>query len=459
MKNRVKRRLMALVAAVLLTGLGIAFLTVKSQWRVGELQLEFNQVDSETFHIADQFRNFLHQLNESLYHYGRSHTEPDVTAFNKASHELDLWIDVQKSRLSSIQEKAIMDQIDTAYDDYLRVAKELIIRLDAIGDTSATMDEYTGLRNESQRLFSLGQNLALAHLTSKDQVLARANHAIMELRALVLVSLALLFVFALALARVVYRDMIVPLRLKLVESESLRERQEKLASLGVLAAGVAHEIRNPLTAIKAALFIQQKKFNPDTQEAADARIINREILRLERIVNEFLLFARPGDSKLAPLAADVPLREVQAMLAPELARGNIQLTLDKIPPLPITADEEQIKQVLINLVRNAAEAIDHSGVVKLRARADRRRLGKEETDVVILEVEDNGKGMSAEVQKRLFDPFYTTKDTGTGLGLSIAARIVQGHGGMLEYQTAPGLGTTFGIVLPSPVGHTGPHAD
>jgi len=358
-----------------------------------------------------------------------------------------------------MQEKAIMEQIDTAYDDYLRVAKELIIRLEAFRDTSATMDEYTSLRNESQRLFSLGENLALAHLTSKDQVLARANHAIMELRVLVLVSLALLFAFALALARLVYRDMIVPLRLKLVESESLRERQEKLASLGVLAAGLAHEIRNPLTAIKAALFIQQKKFKPDTQEDADARIINREILRLERIVNEFLLFARPGDSKLAPLTTDVPLREVQAILAPQLARGHIQLTLDKLPPLRITADEEQIKQVLINLVRNAAEAIDQSGVVKLRARADRRRLGKEETDVVILEVEDNGRGMSAEVQKRLFDPFYTTKDTGTGLGLSIAARIVQSHGGLLEYQTAPGLGTTFGIVLPAPVGHTGPHAD
>lgn len=459
MKNRVKRRLMCLVGAMVLTGLGIAFLTVKSQWRVGELQSEFTQVDSESFHIADKFGDNLRQLNESLYHYGWSHKLPDVAAFAKSSHELDLWIDAQKSRLNTSQEKAIMQQIDSAYDDYLRVAKELLVRLEAVGNASATMDEYSGLRNESQRLFDLGQSLALAHLASKDQVLTRANHAIMELRILVLVSLALLFVFALTLAVVVYRDMIVPLRLKLVESESLRERQEKLASLGVLAAGVAHEIRNPLTAIKAALFIQQKKYKPDTQEDADARIINREILRLERIVNEFLLFARPGDSKLAPTTADVSLREVQAILAPQLARENIQLTLDNAAPIAINADEEQIKQVLINLVRNAAEAIDGAGVVKLRARSDRRRLVKGETDVVILEVEDNGKGMSAEVQKRLFDPFFTTKDTGTGLGLSIAARIVQSHGGVLEYQTAPGHGTTFGIVLPALSGHTGPHAE
>lgn len=459
MKNRVKRRLMSLVAAMVLTGLGIAFLTVKSQWRAGELKAEINQVDSESFHIADKFGDSLRQLNESLYHYGWSHKLPDVAAFAKSSHELDLWIDAQKSKLKTSQEKAIMQQIDATYDDYLRVAKALLVRLEAIGNASATMDEYTSLRNESQRLFDLGQRLAMAHLASKDQVLSRANHAILELRILVLVSLALLFVFALTLATVVYRDMIVPLQLKLVESESLRERQEKLASLGVLAAGVAHEIRNPLTAIKAALFIQQKKFMPDTQEDADAKIINREILRLERIVNEFLLFARPGDSKLAPTTADVTLREVQAILAPQLARENIQLTLDNPAPLPINADEEQMKQVLINLVRNAAEAIDKSGVVKLRARSDRRRLAHGETNVVILEVEDNGRGMSAEVQKRLFDPFFTTKDTGTGLGLSIAARIVQSHGGVLEYQTAPGFGTTFGIVLPALVGHTGSHAE
>jgi signal transduction histidine kinase len=258
----------------------------------------------------------------------------------------------------------------------------------------------------------------------------------------------LLFIFALALGWVVYRDMILPLRARLVESESLRERQEKLASLGVLAAGVAHEIRNPLTAIKGVVFLQKKELPADSKEFADAVVVEREILRLERIVNEFLLFARPGECKLAPMNADAPLREVQALLAPDLAKHGTALILDKAPALPINADAEQLKQVLINLVRNAAEAVDHDGVVKLRARADRKPLAGKDRKVVVLEVEDNGKGMSAETQRRLFDPFFTTKDTGTGLGLSIAGRIVQGHGGVLEYQTAPGFGTTFGIVLP-----------
>ena len=442
-----------------LLGVVIAWLTVKSRWQSRELRDQLQQVDSESYLIGDEFKDHLRQLNESLYRYGRSQVPTDVPAFDKASHDLDLWIDQQKPKLSTPQEKLIMQQIDQVYDQYLRAARKLLVRLQAIDNTSASMDDYENVRSVSERLFDLGQNLSRAHLASKNALLARASHTINELRTLVLLSLGLLFVFALALALAVYRDMIKPLRLQLVESETLRERQEKLASLGVLAAGVAHEIRNPLTAIKAALFVQQKKFQPGSPAAADAKVVDREIQRLERIVNDFLLFARPGDSKLAPITADAPLRKVRSLLAPDLVPDNIQIIVEKTPALPVSADADQIEQVLINLVRNAAEAIGQDGVIKLRARADRKRFGPKDHNVVILEVEDNGKGISSEVQKRLFDPFFTTKETGTGLGLSIAARIVQSHGGRLEYQTRPGAGTTFGIVLPAAVGDAAGRAD
>ena len=111
-------------------------------------------------------------------------------------------------------------------------------------------------------------------------------------------------------------------------------------------------------------------------------------------------------------------------------------------------DLAQIKQVLINLVQNAADSITQGGTITLRARHDRKNLPQGETDVVILEVADTGDGIPPEVEKRLFDPFFTTKETGTGLGLPIAARIVEKHGGALQYQTQVNHGTTFGIVLP-----------
>ncbi|MGA9780179.1 MAG: ATP-binding protein [Verrucomicrobiia bacterium] len=448
MKNRLQLRLIGLVVAVVLTWASIAFLVVELQWQSGALSKQLKEVDSESYRIGDEFRDHLRQLNESLYHYGRSHTLPDVAAFNKASHELDLWIDEQKPKLATAQEKAIMNQIDTAYDDYLRAAKELLVRLVALGDVSATMDEYTGVRTESQRLYRLGQELTQAHLASRDQVMARVEVLHTELRALVLVALGLLCLFSLALAFVAYRDLIEPLRVKLVESQTLLEHQEKLASLGTLAAGVAHEIRNPLTAIKAALFIQKKKFSNYSPERDDVEVMEREISRLERIVNNFLQFARPAEPELTTISADLLLLESQHFFAPQLERNNIRLNLEPSEPMRIRVDTGQFKQVLINLIQNAADSIGRDGTVTLRARPGRKRLANGETPVVIFEVTDTGKGIPPHLERRLFDPFFTTKENGAGLGLSIAARIVQQHGGRLQYQTQVDRGTTFGIILP-----------
>ena len=233
-----------------------------------------------------------------------------------------------------------------------------------------------------------------------------------------------------------------------METAALAERNEKLASLGLLAAGVAHEIRNPLTAIKTALFLQQKKFQPGSPEQADGELVEREIVRLDRIVNDFLHFARPAEPELAIVRADLPLREVQALLAPQLTAAGIKLVREESTPMQIRADPGQIKQVLINLVQNAADSISGGGTITLRARASRNRAAKGESDVVILEVADTGKGIAPEVEKRLFDPFFTTKDNGTGLGLAIAARMVESNGGSLQYQTQVNRGSTFGIVMP-----------
>jgi signal transduction histidine kinase len=176
-------------------------------------------------------------------------------------------------------------------------------------------------------------------------------------------------------------------------------------------------------------------------------MIGAEISRLEHIVQDVLSFARPSDPKLETIAADTLVREVQGLMSPDLESRGLQLVVESSPEWLIRADSGHLKQVLVNLVRNAAEAIDGAGTVTLRTRAARARLAGRETEVVILEVADDGKGIPPEVQKRLFDPFFSTKETGTGLGLPIAARIVEKLDGVLQYQTRPGHGTTFGVVL------------
>ena len=234
----------------------------------------------------------------------------------------------------------------------------------------------------------------------------------------------------------------------LLENEAALAQSEMLTALGLVAAGVAQAIRDPLTAIKAALSLRLKTAPPGSQDRADLEPITAEITRLEHIVRDFLQLAHPREPQLVTTLADQPLRQVQKLLAPQLAKVNVRLILEASPPAHIRIDPEQIEQVLINLVQNAAEAIGHDGTITLRARQDTRPLAGSATKVVVLEVSDTGPGIPPEVEKRLFDPFFTTKRGGTGLGLSIGARIVEQHGGAVQCQTQPRRGTTFAIVLP-----------
>lgn len=447
MKFGIRFRVVALALVMALMGVLILLATLNSQHQSVELGARLRQVDSESFQIADEFRDSLRQLNNTMQRYGIDRDPAVWKEFVEDSHKLDLWIDEQKPKLTSDEEKDALQKIDVAYDDYLRIARELQAKIPPAGQSTSLAD-FNQLRAASQRLFDLGETLTKAHYESRKQLLQHAGQTLGKLRWSVLASLALLFLFALALAGVVYRDMIAPLRLKLVQSQSLVAHHEKLASLGMLAAGVAHEIRNPLTAVKAALYIQQKRFQPGSPERADIEVVEREILRLERIVNDFLRFARPTPPEFGEVAADQVLLETQHLMEQQLKAANIQLVVEASAPMRIRVDLEQMKQVLINLVQNAADSIGRDGIITLRARHDRRRLTNGETDVVILEVSDTGRGIPSEIQKRLFDPFFTTKESGTGLGLPIAARIVEKHGGALQYQTQVHQGTTFGIVLP-----------
>lgn len=448
MKFGIRFRLMALALALVLMGALIAIVIVTSQHQAEEAKARLGQVDVESFRIADLFKEKLRLANDKMRSYASVRDSAAWEDFLKASEGLQSWIDSQSPNLVTARERGLLHQMDAARAAYLQKAKDVHQRMEATQEAGASLVEYNGFQDQARHFYDLGQELARAHYESRNAVLTQANDTFSQLRVSVLTLVALLFVFGTMLAMLVYRHLIAPLRTKLVESQALVERQEKLASLGFLAAGVAHEVRTPLTALKTALFIQHKRFRTGSPEHADALVIERELTRLERVVNDFLQFARPAEPHLGPLSADYALHEVQSLLAPRLARNGIHLVTEDSPPMTINADAAQIQQVIINLVQNAADSITGTGTITMRARADRRRIANGETDVVVLEVADTGRGIQPETEKRLFDPFFTTKATGTGLGLPIAARIVEKHGGTLQYQTQVNRGTTFGVVLP-----------
>lgn len=402
-------------------------------------------IDTESGELASQFKDRFREITNARLQYAVSHDPADWRQFLGATRALCQWTNQQTRKLKTTEERTILGQIKAALARYDRTIGQIPGEPNAPPGNS--LAAYTKVRSESHHLFDLGESLASAHYRLRNQLIAETRLRLDGLRRSVLGLLALLFVFGVALAAVAYRDLIAPLRVKLIESQSLVERQEKLASLGMLAAGVAHEIRNPLTAINAALFIQQKRFPAGSPERADSELVQREITRLEKIVNDFLRFARPADPVMTRTDAGSLLREVHRFFASSAEKAGVRLALDT-QPAAIEVDAGQIRQVLINLVQNAFDSITRDGTVTLRNRRERKVLAGTERNVVILEVADTGKGMPPDVVKRLFDPFFTTKDTGTGLGLSIAARIVEKHQGALQYQTQLNRGSTFGVVLP-----------
>lgn len=441
-------RLVAFIVAI--AGMvGIIAWAAQDAWRRGgELREKLTGVQLKSFQIADHIRETIQLLNNAVLRYGAYRDTNAWTQFQAASQELDGWLDEQRAILSTETERRLLDSINTNYDFYTAAAQGIDIRVRTNASSSIRLKDFADFEKQSQRLLKLGFVLADAHRQSMDSFLDDSKKSLAYLRFLLLASLSLLLAAGAGLAVVVYGELIAPLRVRLVESQALMERQEKLASLGMLATGVAHEIRNPLTAIKAWLFIQQKHFAPDSPERAEAEVIGTEVSRLERIVKEVLLFARPTEPDLRTVAAEEPLAQVYTLLEPQLRKANIELRLEDSSNARIRIDPQQIQQVLINLIQNAAESIGRDGTVSLRVRTGAKRLSEHAGEVVILEVADTGKGITPQVEKRLFDPFFTTKDCGTGLGLSIAARIVEKHGGALQYQTQVNRGTTFGIVLP-----------
>ena len=423
------------------------------------LEQEFSDVEAESYYVGVQARTVLRHLDERLLNCLLDQNPTDREAFFKEADELHAWIRKRAGSLRTAQERQLFTQIEAAYDRYRAEAKLLLSPPDGLAAPAPFAASHQAVQQKSEPLLKLLEDFVTAQQVAFNTFLQASQETLSSLRQLLNLSVALLVASTIALAVVAYRGMIAPLRRVLSQSQAVIERQEKLASLGTLAAGVAHEIRNPLTAIKFRLFSLRKALPPEFADHEDTTVISAEVNRLEKIVKDFLQFARPSDPEPVRLPAQRLLEEVHDLLAGQLANTGVALQLESSGPIWIHADSQQIKQVLINLVQNAAESIGRNGTITLRAQAGTEALAGHRGPVAILAVADTGPGIPPEVEKRLFDPFFTTKEGGTGLGLAIAARILTKHGGLLRYQTRLNHGTVFEIVLPGIDDHdaTNPH--
>jgi len=216
-------------------------------------------------------------------------------------------------------------------------------------------------------------------------------------------------------------------------------RKEHLSSLGQMAAGLAHEIKNPLGSIRGAAEVLSDDFPPGSRKHELLKVLAKETARLNRVVEDFLSFAKPRPLDLAPTDLNALLDDVISQMRIETSGYEIVKRYDPSLP-PVRLDAEKIRQVFINIVLNAVSAMEKGGRLTIAT----SRSGYQ-AEVVF---QDTGRGIAPENLERIFDPFFSTRPTGTGLGLSISHTIVQNHGGRIEVESEEGAGTKVTVTLP-----------
>jgi hypothetical protein len=233
-----------------------------------------------------------------------------------------------------------------------------------------------------------------------------------------------------------------------VELETQLQLREKMASLGLMAAGVAHEVNTPLTGISSFTQMLQDQISEDDPRAKLLHKIERQTERASKIVNNLLNFARQGRVSFVPVNVNDVIRDVLSLLEHQLTRARVKVRLELAEDVPeVMGDENRLQQVFLNLILNAQDAMASGGWLTLSTRAS-----TEEPPEVVAVVSDTGQGISQDDIKRIYDPFFTTKRagaSGTGLGLSITYGIIQEHSGRIGVESSLGQGTSFQIRLPA----------
>jgi len=231
------------------------------------------------------------------------------------------------------------------------------------------------------------------------------------------------------------------------------ERRARVSDLAAVAAGLAHEVKNPLGGIKGAGQLLAERFADDADTSRLTTLITREVDRVSALLDQLLELTRPP--RLRPEAVNVH-RVVQEVLLLEGARATDALTVDCRfdPSLPaVWADEAQLRQILLNLVKNALDAMDRAGTLRVTTRIEtdfhiRHADWEASRQFLSVEIADTGPGIPADDCERIFTPFYTTKAQGSGLGLAITHHLVTQHGGLIHVESEPGRGTKMRVSLP-----------
>lgn len=408
---------------------------------------------------------------------------------NERRQDFDRWLSTARQNARSDRERQILDRLEAVQHKYAAKRSEVVELYDAGQPEQAKhllIDDVAGLYRQA---FELCEEFIRANQALFDTTSGHVRRQIGQVTVVVATAVVVTIALGGVLLWQFFYGVIFPLRkmaadvrvatgeeqgqatgagkdemrqlghyMQLLMSDVAETRSDlehsrtqlahadKLAAVGKLAAGVAHEIRNPLTAMKMWVYSLRRSIAEDDAAQKKLDIVADEIGRLENIVRHFLEFSRPPELKMSPRPIEHLLDKTLELVRHRLDERRITVVCDAAPSLPdVVADAEQLKQVFLNLINNAVEAMPEGGEIRI-ATSRARRGGR---DMLAVRLTDSGSGMPDDVQAHIFEPFFTTKSEGTGLGLCIAASTMARHRGALVLESSDAQGTRWAIWIPT----------
>ena len=375
-------------------------------------------------------------------------------------------------------------QIELQFENYMRV-KDQVIAYYKQGDRERGAKLHRQVREQFEQILSLCEDYKNSQTESIRHAQAKHAREARRLRYIALMAVILSAGLVILISWIIARQIIRPIAILLdsatqrvhidrsgnmvsalsnsvhglirntdqIQQELEKSREhlvhaEKLAMVGKLAAGMAHSIRNPFTSVKMRLFSLNRSLKLTATQKEDFEVISQEIKHIDTIVQNFLEFSRPPKLIMQRVSPSTIVDTTLQLLAHRLKSYNANVRLVRKTQLPrVVADPEQIKEVLVNIMINACEAMVEGGTITIEEEVN----GTRHSGQVCIRITDSGPGISPADSEKIFLPFFTTKDDGTGLGLSIAKRIMDEHGGTLFQSSPAGGGACFAMTLPIPM--------
>lgn len=481
-KLSLQSRLLILIGALTLTALAGGIITVRHTDAIDSLLNNLIDQNVASFQAAAELENALLRQKGYVTYFFLDQNPNWLEKLQEYHLTFRDWLARAKKSAYTAHMLEQLETIETRYQE-LEGLRQEVVEFYKAGQRDLGWQLHQRLRQQFMELYDLcerykfihEQRIAEAKLESRFKAKIITNSALVIMPGIVLLGLGLSYILIRQILTPIRRLVELPdpdsqravpvnevqalsqkvhnlledvdeAQSRLKQSQDYLAQSEKLALVGKLAAGVAHSIRNPLTSVKMRLFSLQRHLALSPSQQEDLEVIAAEIRQIDAILRNFLEYARPPKLKIQPVNLAAVVALALNLLRPRLESFKVKVEVTGKDDLPeIMADPDQLKEVLVNLITNACEAMNRGGTITIDQNEEFiAGLGR----VVRISIQDTGPGVPAELQQKIFEPFFTSKEEGTGLGLSIAARIMEEHGGWLEVKSPPGAGACFCLYLP-----------